>query len=133
MRLRALNSPREGPASPAHPLVCRMSSELCLLADRSPESGGALEAAVGWWYWVGRGGGTALCFGQIHAHSAQHCWSLRGWRWMSLQSLSTCGRQRIEGACLPPRSAWADDLPAYPLIPLAASLSWVVLPLHPRL
>ena len=78
MRLRALNSPREGPASPAHPLVCRMSSELCLLADRSPESGGALEAAVGWWYWVGRGVGTALCFGQIHAHSAQHCWSLRG-------------------------------------------------------
>lgn len=54
VRLRALNSPREAPASPARPLVCRVSSELsvCWQIERSPESGGALEAAVGWWYWV---------------------------------------------------------------------------------
>ena len=54
VRLRALNSPREAPASPARPLVCRASNELsvCWQIERSPESGGALEAAVGWWYWV---------------------------------------------------------------------------------
>ena len=64
VRLRALNSRRAAAASPARALVCGVSNELSVYwqRERSPESAGALEAAVGWWYRVGGAVGTALCF-----------------------------------------------------------------------
>ena len=121
VRLRALNSPREAPASPARPLVCRASNELsvCWQIERSPESGGALEAAVGWWYWV-EVGWVQLCVLVKYMHTRD----------------STVGVPGTGGGCRFSHSAHVDvreqrepashhaqhglgDLPADPLIPLA--------------
>lgn len=84
------------------PLLCRVSCTLlCLLADKKAAPSLADNGGGGGFRW--EVGGVFLCVLVRYVRIRhQHHWDLGGRRWVLLQSLSTCGRQRENRGSVPP-------------------------------